>query len=350
MDGTKPLEIIRHFGVTGAGVRAERIAQGYINDTFRVHVPRGDGFILQRVNGSVFPDPEGIMENLQRVLPVLKGPGYHGLTLRRTPGGDTVVRDKAGALWRAFDYIPGSASFSRPETREMAREAGRIVGAFHVLVSGLDPHTLKVTLPRFHDIHWRFSQLKKALREARAGRLAKSEALLEQAGSLFDTCRRLPFSKLPVRVCHNDTKLSNILFDTHTEKALCLIDLDTLMPGYLLHDFGDAARTVLQGGAEEAISPVAPADLGMFEAFLIGWKDSGLLMEPLETECLAGGAVLMPALHGIRALTDYLMGDRYFRVAYPEQNLDRARQLLGAALSSREALPQMQELVRQLWP
>jgi Ser/Thr protein kinase RdoA (MazF antagonist) len=346
-----PLEILRRFGVPGDGIRLERITQGYINDTFRVHLPGGEGYILQRVNGQVFPDPEGIMENLERVLPVLRGPGYQALCLKKTPDGARSVRDAAGSLWRAFDYLPGSGSFLRAQTLEMAREAGRIVGTFHVLVSGIDPHMLKVTLPRFHDIHWRYSQLKEALSTARPGRLAKSGALAEQAESLFESCRRLPFSKFPLRVCHNDTKLSNILFDTRTEKALCLIDLDTLMPGCLLYDFGDAARTLLQQGAEEAASPhVPPVDLGMFEAFLRGWKDSGLQMRPLEIEWLAEGAVLMPALHGIRALTDYLLGDRYYRVSYTEQNLDRARQLIGAALSTRQQLPGMQEGVRKLWP
>ncbi|MGB5189660.1 phosphotransferase enzyme family protein [Robiginitalea sp.] len=350
MDPTQPLEILSQFGISGAGISLESLTQGYINDTFRVHTPKGDGFVLQRINRAVFPKPELLMANLEEVLPLLEAPGYRGLKLQQNTEGGTSVKDAGGSLWRVFHYIPDSASYTRAETLQMAREAGRIVATFHILVTPLPPDTLQVPLPGFHDIHLRFTQLKAAISTAAAQRKEKCTALIAQAQALYAFCRHIPFSDLPLRVCHNDTKLSNILFDTRSSKALCLIDLDTLMPGHLLYDFGDGARGLISDSPENGkTQKTAGADLERFGAFVKGWKDSGLNMEPLERQWLCHGVVLMPALHGIRALADYLCGDRYYKVAYPEQNRDRAGQLLQTAQTAQKALGPMQEIVKNMW-
>jgi Ser/Thr protein kinase RdoA (MazF antagonist) len=338
------LEILSLFGLSGEGICLERLTQGYINDTFRVHTPKGEGLVLQRINGAVFPEPGRLMENLEAVLPFLRGPGYSGLKLEKNLQGVTAVRDAGGSLWRVFHYIPDSVSFENTASAEMATEAGRIVAAFHHLVSGISPMTLQVTLAGFHDLPLRQAQLETAVSEAGEDRLQNATALLGQAKSLGGFCRDIPLAELPLRVCHNDTKLSNILFDADTGKALCLIDLDTLMPGHLLYDFGDAARGMLSSESGDK----TPAGLGYFEAFVNGWKSSGLAMTPLEIEWLPHGVVLMPALHGIRALTDYLCGDRYYKVAYPKQNLDRAGRLLHAAQAAQKALEPMQEIVQKI--
>jgi Ser/Thr protein kinase RdoA (MazF antagonist) len=390
MAENRALEILKLFGLSGEGIRLERLTQGYINDTFRVHTPKGNGFVVQRINGEVFPEAGRLIENLEAVLPFLRGPGYSELKLEKNLQGQTSVVDTGGSLWRVFQYIPDSVSFENVASTEMAAEAGRIVSAFHHLVSDISPKTLQVTLPRFHDLPLRQAQLEGAVSEAGEERLQNSTALLEQAKSLFGFCQDIPLAELPLRVCHNDTKLSNILFDADTAKALCLIDLDTLMPGHLLYDFGDAARGMLfsesgapgeaeetagnlQGGESEAdkthhrdpdwnlqgkgisaseagksLPSKAQADLHFFEAFVNGWKSSGLAMTPLEIEWLCHGVVLMPTLHAVRALTDYLSGDRYYKVAYPQQNLDRAGRLLHAAQTAQKALGAMQEITYKI--
>ena len=344
---SQPLEILKQFGISGAGISLETLTQGYINDTFRVHTPEGDGFVLQRINPVVFPKPEVLMANLEIVLPLLQAPGYRGLKLHPNRKGKTFVKDPAGGLWRVFNYIPNSASFNQAKSLQMAKEAGRIVAVFHGLVSTLPPEALQVPLPEFHNIHLRVTQLKAALSDAPAERRQKCSDLITQAEALYSFCRQIPFEALPLRVCHNDTKFSNILFDTRSGKALCLIDLDTLMPGHLLYDFGDAARGLIGARPENGKSPKA-TDTGLrrFVAFAKGWKEGGLKMQPGEKQWLCHGVVLMPALHGIRALTDYLSGDRYYKVAYPEQNRDRAIALLHTAQTVQKELGRMQEIVK----
>ena len=350
MAPSQPLEILKQFGISGAGISLETLTQGYINDTFRVHTPKGDGFVLQRINPVVFPKPEVLMANLEMVLPLLEGPGYRGLKLHPNRKGKTSIKDPAGGLWRVFNYIPDSASYTRAETPQMAREAGRIVAIFHLLVSPLPPEDLQVSLPGFHDIRERITQLRAAIDGAPAERSENCSDLIAQAEALYAFCRQIPFEALPLRVCHNDTKLSNILFDTQSGKALCLIDLDTLMPGHLLCDFGDAARGLIASRTENGKSgKAAGPDLKSFEAFVKGWKESGLKMQPVEKQWLCHGVVLMPALHGIRALADYLSGDRYYKVAYPEQNRDRAGALLHSAQTAQKALGRMQEIAENTW-
>ena len=350
MDPSQPLEILKQFGISGAGISLEGLTQGYINDTFRVHTPKGDGFIVQRINPAVFPNPEVLMANLEAVLPLLEAPGYQELKLQQNIQGRTFEKDAGGSLWRVFHYIPHSASYTQVETLKMAGEAGRIVATFHFLVSARAPEALQVPLPGFHDIHLRVTQLEAAISGATAERSQKCSDLITQAEALYAFCRQIPFAKLPLRVCHNDTKLSNILFDTRSKEALCLIDLDTLMPGHLLYDFGDAARGLIPRPSENIETAKMPnPDLARFEAFVKGWKDSGLKMHPLEIQWLCHGVVLMPALHGIRALTDYLCEDRYYKVAYPEQNRDRAGGLLQTAQTAQKALGPMQEIVKKMW-
>ena len=167
---------------------------------------------------------------------------------------------------------------------------------------------------------------------------------------LASFCRQIPFGEFPRRVCHNDAKLSNILFDAGSGKALCLVDLDTLMPGHLIWDFGDAARTVVGPAAEEGPQKAAPQlDPGLFRAYLGGWQESGFAWGAEEGRWLPHGVVLMPTLHGIRALADYLTGDRYYTPAYPGQNLERAANLLGFAQAARATLPGLQQTFRELF-
>lgn len=333
------------FGPGFGASRLEPVAEGYINDTYKVWVGDEPSYILQRINTAVFGDAANLMGNLEWVLPHLKAPDYTALELIRTPGGHCWGTDSNGHPWRMYRYIPGSRTVKSASSSGVAREAGRILGRFHQLAEAVPAASLKPTLPRFHDLGWRLEQLAGAEAEGLPHRLAKAESWLQLARQLAGVCAAIPWEQLPLRVCHNDTKLSNILFSEGADRALCLIDLDTLMPGYLLYDAGDAVRTLMNPLPEdhpdwEAIR-LRP---DLFRAFVNGLKDSGLGLHPAESLTLAYGALLMPLLHGIRALADYLLGDRYYKTAYPEQNRIRACNLLYLAKLASDHLDELRQI------
>jgi Ser/Thr protein kinase RdoA (MazF antagonist) len=350
MPANRAREVLARFGVEGDRIRLERIPQGYINETYRVLEGETPVYLLQRVNTDVFGSPEQVMENILALLPHLRGPGYAGLELVKTPEGGSWVRGEQGDFWRLFTYLPGSMAHAHTSNPETAREAGRILGRFHQLVADIPATALHTPLPRFHDLAWRMAQLEQAAEEGLSDRIAATGPLLTLGRDLASFCGQIPFGRFPWRVCHNDAKLSNILFDSESGKALCLIDLDTLMPGHRVWDFGDAARTVVSPTAEEGPQTTAPhIDLALYRAYLSGWKESGFAWEAEEGRWLSHGVVLMPTLHGIRALADYLLGDRYYTPAYPGQNLERARNLLGFAQAGLAALPGLQQTFREVF-
>ena len=341
--------VLARFGLDSRETGLERVSQGYINDTYRVTLKGRPAYILQKINALVFPEAGQVMENLVMILPFLQGPEYTALQLEPTLEGSPWLETDSGELWRLFHYIEDSGTLESTDKPEISREAGRILGRFHQLASGAPVEKLHTPLPRFHDLSLRARQLEQAISGGMADRVKEAETELALSQDLIAFCREIPFSEFPIRSCHNDTKLSNILFDLATDRALCLIDLDTLMPGYLLYDFGDAARTLLNPLPESSPNwEQIRVDLNMFRAFVSGWGESGFKTEGKELRWLADGVVLMPTLHGIRALADYLTGDQYYQTAYPGQNLVRAKNLLGFAVKARKALPEMQGIFSEI--
>lgn len=336
------------FGLTAPPTRLEPVSEGYINDTFKVWMGGEPAYILQRINTGVFGDTAGLMANLEAVLPHLHAADYMALELIRTPQGKAWASDAAGNPWRMYRYIPGSRTYGSTSERHIARETGRILGRFHQLAEAVPASSLSPTLPRFHDLGWRLEQLDEAELGAQADRLQKAAPWTALARELAALCGAIPWQELPLRVCHNDTKLSNILFASDTGQALCLIDLDTLMPGYLLYDVGDAVRTLMNPLPEDHPDwETIDTRPELFRAFVQGLKQSGLALEPAEREALPYGAVLMPLLHGVRALADYLQGDRYYKTSYPEQNRVRACNLLQFARCASEQLGTLREICRE---
>ena len=336
------------FGLPEPPSRVEPVSEGYINDTFKVWAGDEPVYILQRINTAVFGDPAGLMGNLEAVLPHLRATDYTPLELIRTPEGRAWAKDRSGNAWRMYRFIPGSRTLQSASDPHIAREAGRILGRFHQLAEAVPAASLHPTLPRFHDLGWRLEQLNEAEQAGLAARRETAASWTLLARSLAALCQEIPWEHMPLRTCHNDTKLSNILFAEGSDRALCLIDLDTLMPGYLLYDVGDAVRTLMNPLPEdhpdwEAIR----ARPELFRAFVQGLKQSGLALEPSEREALPYGVVLMPLLHGIRALADYLLGDRYYKTTYPEQNLVRACNLLQFARCASEQLGTLREICRE---
>lgn len=310
---------------------------GHINDTFLID-DKGK-FTLQRINRYIFPSPEDIMENIAGVTAYLRArigslggdPDRETLNIRKTLDGSTLYVDGEGGPWRCMTYVDGARSYETVESPAMLREAGRAFGEFQRLLAGYPAETLHETIANFHNTPDRFRQLREAVERNKAGRASQVGSELDFARAREESCSLLmdllQAGKLPLRVTHNDTKMSNVLIDDATGKALCVIDLDTVMPGLAAFDFGDSIRAGATTAAEdEADLSKVRFDLELFAAYTDGFLSAaGDALTPLELDTLPDGAILMTFEVGIRFLADYLNGDVYFRTAYPEHNLVRAR-------------------------
>ena len=330
-------DILAAFGLPG-DLPAAPMDGGHINDTFAVDAPEGR-FVLQRINRFVFPSPEDIMENVTGVTDFLRGkllaqggdPDRGTLAVRRTTDGASFYRTPAGDYWRCVAFIQGASAHEVASGPRMLREAGRAFGTFQRMLADYPAETLHEIIPKFHDTPDRFRQLREAVHQDRAGRvegvlgeLAFAAEREGRCGLLMDLLRE---GELPLRVTHNDTKMSNVLMDDATGEAVCVIDLDTVMPGLTAFDFGDSIRAGATTAAEDETDlDKVRFDLDAFRAYTEGFLSAaGSALTPRELDTLPDGAILMTYEVGIRFLTDYLNGDVYFRTAYPQHNLDRAR-------------------------
>ncbi len=326
-------EIIGRFQLTGAAVSCRAYGCGHINRTFLVRTDAGRRYILQRVNRQVFPDPVGVMENVTAVIAFLaeKAPGGFGrLRLVPTREGAPYALDGAGEVWRAYDYVEGGVCLQAPESLEDLYQCAEAFGRFQSLLADMPAASLRETIPEFHNTPVRYARFHAALEADIAGRAADVGAEIafalareREAGALQ---RMRQDGTLPVRVTHNDTKLNNVMLDEKTRRALCVIDLDTVMPGLAAYDFGDCVRFGAATAAEdEPDTEKMGLDLAAFEALARGFLTGCPALTEAERRTLPLGAKLMTLECGVRFLTDYLEGDRYFAVHRPGQNLDRAR-------------------------
>lgn len=350
-------EILAGFGLP-QDCPAVPMAGGHINDTFSVDTQEGR-FVLQRINRFVFPSPEDIMENIIGVTEFLRAqlerqggdPNRGTLAVRRAADGKGYYIDPTGEYWRCTAFIPGATAHETATSPKMLREAGRAFGEFQKMLSGYPADTLHEIIPKFHDTPDRFRQLQEAVREDRAGRKKLVAAELEFAAQRETACgllmELLQQGKLPLRATHNDTKMSNVLIDDQTDEAVCVIDLDTVMPGLTAFDFGDSIRAGASTGAEDEtdLSKVH-FDLSLYEAYAEGFLSAaGHALTKEELQTLPDGAILMTFEVGIRFLADFLNGDVYFRVSRPEQNLDRARNQFHLVREMEGKRAEMEEIV-----
>lgn len=339
--------ILFQFGISPLGSQFEPTDQGLINTTYFVHFGKQRKYVLQRINEYVFPNSAALFHNLEQTLPYLSSPKYEQVQYHRTSQGKLFYRSKNNELWRLMSYIPGSISVHHTSDKVIAFEAGRILGLFHGQLKTLNAGSLKITLDKFHNLEWRLEQYHRATEKANLKDLKRTADLQKTVEEIAQELSRLKAMNLPLRVCHNDTKLNNILF-SREKKALCLIDLDTLMPGLLLYDFGDAVRTLANPAPEEEteLSKIA-FSTEMFTAFAEGMALNRLVFASKELESLSLGPVYMSFLHGLRAFVDFLMGNVYYKVDYPDQNLDRARSLFHFAKLAQEQERLMQEILKE---
>ena len=315
---------------------------GHINDTYAVTCSLAGGsvrFILQRLNPIVFPDRAGLMRNMIAVTGFLRkavirdggDPERECLRLIPLKDGSPYLTDESGDVWRATQFIENTDAYLVAESPEMFASAGEAFGKFMARLGGFDASSLFEVIPRFHDTPDRYARFLASLERNAAGRMdeAKDEIAFvrERGGGCSVITDALERGEVPVRVTHNDTKLNNVLIDTATKEAVCVIDLDTVMPGSMLYDFGDAVRVGCSTAKEdERDLSLVDFDLGLFRAFTEGYlAGAGRSVTAAELGLLPDAARLMTFECGMRFLTDFLDGDTYFKTAYPEHNLVRAR-------------------------
>lgn len=362
MNNSEVLKIASEFNLGSAPTGFSECTDGHINGTFFVDTADGKKYVIQRINTGIFKDPDGLMRNvigitehIRRKLAAEGGDVERGtLHFIKTVSGDNYYEDREnGSAWRAYVYVDGVESFQSAGSTDVFSQVGRAFGHFQMQLADYDASGLCETIPNFHNTPSRYVDFEAALVRNASGRADRAADAVEFVKAHKDVCSyiadRIAAGVLPLRVTHNDTKLNNILIDKATGKPICIIDLDTVMPGSVLFDFGDAIRFGASSAAEDEkdLSAVFMRE-DMFEAFAGGFI-GGLEESLTDTEILElpMGALVITLETGIRFLTDYLDGDTYFRTHYPEHNLDRARNQFKLVADMEEKMPEMLKTVKK---
>ena len=336
-------EITGHFSFEGNLIDIEPVRSGHIHDSYTAwfHLPGKDPhrYLLQRINHRVFSSPERLMQNIEgitehlrkKVLAAGGDPDREALTLVRTVEGGVLHRTPRGDYWRAALFVEGAQTYDRADSLEQVYNAARAFGRFQKMVSDYPAEQLYETIPDFHHTPKRFEAFLQAVRRDTRGRARAVRAEIrfveERADETPVLVAALAAGILPQRVTHNDTKFNNVMIDDATGEGICVIDLDTVMPGLSVYDFGDVVRSGANSAAEDErdLSRVR-FDLETFEHLAAGYLDeAGEFLTETEIGYLPFAARLMTLECGLRFLTDYLEGDRYFRIHRPDHNLDRCR-------------------------
>lgn len=355
-------EVCDRFGLQGEYRYYEVLNSGHINTTYRVFFWRDEtlkDYILQRVNTYVFQDPVGVMANISSVTEFIRAKikekqataKRNVLHYSTTADGEYYTFLEDGGFWRCCRYIDDSVSFEHTDNLKVIEESGRAFGEFQMYLSDFPVEKLNIVIPHFHNTVLRYQAFRDAISEDCMGRVASLSKEIAGYMELEDIATKLykmqRAGQLPLRVTHNDTKTSNILFDAETYEHLSVIDLDTVMPGLVAFDFGDAIRVAASTAKEDEseLDKVA-IDMEKYEVFTRGFV--GMLKNSItqtEKDTLALGAVAMTVECGMRFLTDYINGDKYFKIHYPDQNLVRARCHLVLARDMIAHLDEMQKIV-----
>jgi len=339
--------VLQHFCVERKSYALETINNGYINDTYMVLDKENPVYILQRINHNVFSDIDGIMTNIDNALINLNDEHYRKIDLIKTTD-DKPYHDNENGYWRLMSYIDKTTTYNTTKDVNIAYEAGKIIGKFHLLMEGAHKGDYVDTIPNFHNLEFRKKQFISANAVADSAKLDIAKDAIIFAEEILKKLKVLNKTSLPVRICHNDTKLNNILFSKESDTALCLIDLDTLMKGFFYYDFGDAVRTIANTAPEdEKELGKITFERGLFDAFVDGIATNGSFLSQEEINILHLGVVFMPFIHGLRALTDYLNNNIYYKVAYENQNLDRCLSLFDFTRKALNELDYMQKVVSE---
>ena len=353
--------VVAAFEVEGKVVDYVPFGNGHINDTRLVTMDNGVQFVLQRINKNVFKRPDLLMENYVGVTKFIRkkiedmggDPLREVLNAIPAKDGKPYTIDEEGQYWRLLVYVTESMSYDKVEKPEQFYDSAVSFGDFQYMLRDYPAHTLHETIVNFHNTPDRYRQLMEAIEGDAKGRLAEVGAEVEFAKARREFASTLENAhkegRLPLRVTHNDTKLNNILFDINTGKTLCVVDLDTIMPGYSVNDFGDSIRfgatTALE---DETDLTKVNFDISLYELYVKGFIEGakGGLTEG-ELEMLPIGAIMMTFECGMRFLADYLNGDTYFRVHRPSHNLDRCRNQFKLVADMEAHLDEMKAIVKK---
>ncbi len=351
-------DILQHYGIDADSCTITGFHRGHINDSFIVDVRGRCRFFLQRINQHVFKDPEGLIENLIRFNTAMqKHYGNEGSNpypaIRQNRNKNFYHRDLDGNFWRMMDFVADSRSFDIAETAGIAREGAAAFGRFQLVMNNEDPAGYVPTIPGFHHLGKRLQQLQDAIAKDAFARKeqAKDEIsfALDRLSYGTELESLLDSNAIPVRVTHNDTKLNNVLFENKSVKYICVVDLDTVMPGTVLYDYGDMVRTFTSPVEEdEPDTSKVVFRTDIFEALTDGYlselKDS---LSKTEKENLLFGGKIMLLMIGVRFLTDYLEGDHYFKTAREKHNLDRCRNQFILLKQIEENEIELQEIIKK---
>lgn len=340
--------IIKEFDIPGELVKIKANKEGHINSTFISTFKQGavvQKYTHQKVNNIVFPKPERVMENIQRItshiqqkVEPLANKEKRCLSLVPTRKGTWYAYDDQGNLWRTYRFVDEVNTYPFLDNETLAFRFGQAVGTFQMQLSDFPGESLHTTIEKFHDMHARYAQLRKAMKADPKGRLAQVEKEVafylenEMRGCVLTDA--LESEVIPIRVTHNDTKINNILFDVETGEGICVIDLDTVMPGTILFDTGDMLRTgSITAMEDERDLGKVSCDEKLFVAMIKGYRSKAdAFLTEAEKRLLAESGRATTQIMGVRFLTDYLNGDIYYNIERETHNLDRCRTQMALIL------------------
>jgi len=353
------INLIQHFAIRNEVGEIRSLKIGHINDSFIVESknPGGESYFLQKINHHIFKNVEGLQKNIQLVTNHLREKlkeagetniGQKVLQLVPANDGKLFYQDAEGSFWRVYVNIQGTHSYD-VITPELSYKAGEAFGNFQFMLSDIAHDELIETIPNFHNIEFRLEQFRDAVKANAAGRLTKTQWLVDEIESRAEEMcmpeRLFREGKLPKRINHCDTKVNNMLFDTNDE-PVCIVDLDTVMPGFVLSDFGDFMRSAANTGAEddENLDNIG-VNLAIFEAYTRGYLKKATFLTPAELGNLAFGAKLLSYMQTVRFFGDYLNGDTYYKIEHEHHNWQRSLAQFKLLQSQEEHFEAMQKIV-----
>lgn len=357
-------EIFSLFQTDGSFLSGEPTGSGHIHDTFRIVTaePEKDDYIIQRLNNKVFKNIPELQNNIERVtvhlrnkLKQIPGSDLKRECLQLVPSRDdkSWIQDREGSFWRMYVYIPDHRTYDVVDTTDKAYEGGKAIGRFQAMLSDMPGGPLFETIPFFHDIGKRLETFNSTVKRDPVKRSAEVQdeikMVLDRAEEMKTILRLGREGKIPLRITHNDTKFNNILLDNNN-KALCIIDLDTVMPGYVHYDFGDAIRTATNNAAEDEtdLSKVF-MKMELFSAYAEGYlSEAGETLNKVEKEYLAFAPKLITYTMAVRFLTDYIDGDNYYKIHHKQHNIQRARAQLKLVRSMEEQYGEMKRIIMKI--
>ncbi len=361
---TDILKIVSEFQVKGVIDKIEKYGSGHIHETYYLKNkdPWQDDYILQEINHKIFTNIPRLMANIRHVTSHLykkvseipgSDPKQEVLTLVPANNGSDYYLHSDGSYWRIFLFLKGTRSYDLVETTKQAYEGGRAYGRFQSLLSDLDASQLYEILPNFHNLEYRLGLLQDAVKSDSFNRLQEVQDLLRfvysREDKMMTILNRGKAGILPVKITHNDTKFNNVLLDKD-DRAQCVIDLDTVMPGYVAYDFGDAVRTIVNTAKEdEKDLEKINVNMYLFEGFAKGFMQEAVhRLTRNEIDSLSHGCLLLPFIMGVRFLTDYIAGDIYYTIHFPDHNLQRARAQFRLVEKLEKQFPAIQKIILQL--